>query len=464
MVVHEPCSVSISVMGSVSMITILVVDDEEPLRRLLKKELTRKGYAVEVASDGAEALRLLQDTVFDVILLDVVMPGVDGISLMKKLREDNTASPIIVLTGKATVETAVEAMKNGAYDYLTKPYKLDELTIVIDRAAEYGRLSVKSKLLEQELVRQEAPFEFIGRSRQIQEMLALVQKVAPTDSPVFIQGESGTGKELVANAVWHYSRRSQSPLIALNCAALSENLIESEIFGHEKGAFTSAYQMKHGLVEVADKGTLFLDEIGEMPVGLQAKLLRFLDSGEFRRVGGNKALHVDARVIAATNKDLVAGIKAGTFREDLYYRLNVINITIPPLRERRTDIEDLARHFLKKYAKKLAKNVKDFTDEARELLSAYRWPGNVRELENVIERAVIVSDSAIVGAQDLSISSFAAVAEMNINPSLEEMEKNYILRVLKEAGGNQSRASQLLGIDRKTLYLKLKKYGINGAG
>jgi two-component system response regulator AtoC len=443
------------------MINILVVDDEEPFRRLLKKELTRKGYAVEVAADGSEALRLLNDRSFNVILLDVVMPGVDGISLMKKLKEDSGAPSVIVLTGKATVETAVEAMKNGAYDYLTKPYKLDELAVVIDRAYEFSRLSVKSRLLEQELVRQEVPFAFIGKSRQIQEILSLIEKVAPTDSPVFIQGESGTGKELVANTVWHFSLRKDAPFIALNCATLSENLIESEIFGHEKGAFTSAYQTKHGLVEVADKGTLFLDEIAEMPIGLQAKLLRFLDSGEFRRVGGNKTLSVDVRVIAATNKDLATLIKAGSFREDLYYRLNVINITIPPLRERKADIAELARHFLATYAKKLSKPIADFTSEALELLSAYRWPGNVRELENVVERAVIVCESGTIGAEDLSIPSYAAVADMNVNPSLEEMEKNYILRVLNETGGNQSKASQLLGIDRKTLYLKLKKYGIS---
>jgi DNA-binding NtrC family response regulator len=443
------------------MINVLVVDDEEPFRRLLKKELARKGYAVEVAPDGSEALRLLQEKSFNVILLDVVMPGIDGISLMKKLKEDSGTPAIIVLTGKATVETAVEAMKNGAYDYLTKPYKLDELVIVIDRAYEYSRLSIKSKLLEQELVRKESPFEFIGRSRQLRDILALIQKVAPTDSPVFIQGESGTGKELVANTVWHFSTRKDAPFIALNCASLSENLIESEIFGHEKGAFTSAYQMKHGLVEVADKGTLFLDEIGEMPIGLQAKLLRFLDSGEFRRVGGNKTLSVNVRMIAATNKDLTGMIKTGKFREDLYYRLNVINLTIPPLRERKEDIAELSRHFLKKYAKKLSKAITDFSPEALELLAGYHWPGNVRELENVVERAVILCESDRVGANDLSIPSSAAVAELGTNPSLEEVEKAYILRVLKEAGNNQSKASQLLGIDRKTLYLKLKKYGIS---
>ena len=443
------------------MTNILVVDDEEPFRRLLKNELTRKGYGVEVAADGGAALELLRDKAFDAVLLDVVMPGVDGISLMKKLREDGSAPPIIVLTGKATVETAVEAMKNGAYDYLTKPYKLDELAIVVDRACEYGRLSVKSRLLEQELVRKESPFELIGASRQLQDIISLIRKVAPADSPVLIQGESGTGKELVANTLWHFSGRNQAPFIALNCASLSENLIESEIFGHEKGAFTSAYQLKHGLVEVADQGTLFLDEIGEMPVSLQAKLLRFLDSGEFRRVGGNRTLRVDVRLIAATNKDLPSLITRGAFREDLYYRLNVIAITIPPLRERREDIAALARHFLAKYAKKLSKSITDITPEALEQLSGYRWPGNVRELENVVERAVILCESPLLGAEDLSLPTAAVVPELGTNPSLEEMEKTYILRVLKEANNNQSRASQLLGIDRKTLYLKLKKYGIN---
>jgi two-component system, NtrC family, response regulator AtoC len=443
------------------MVSILVVDDEEPFRRLLKNELARKGYAVSVAADGSDALRLMRENPFDAILLDVVMPGVDGLSLMKKLKEDPSSPPIIVLTGKATVETAVEAMKNGAYDYLTKPYKLDELVIVVDRACEYGRLSVKNKLLEQELVRKESPFEFVGTSRQLTDILALIRKVAPTDSPVFIQGESGTGKELVANTVWHYSKRKDTPFIALNCASLSESLIESEIFGHEKGAFTNAYQLKHGLVEVADTGTLFLDEIGEMPIGLQAKLLRFLDSGEFRRVGGNKALTVDVRLIAATNKDLTAMIKKGTFREDLYYRLNVINITIPPLRERKEDIAALARHFLKQYAKKMGKSITDLKPDALDLLAGYHWPGNVRELENVVERSVILCETSQLGAEDLSVPTPAVISELGTNPSLEEMEKNYILRVLKESNNNQSRASQLLGIDRKTLYLKLKKYGIS---
>ncbi len=442
-------------------IRVLVVDDEEPLRRLLKKELGRKGFTVEAAPDGKAALEVLKESTFDVLLLDIMMPGIDGISLMKKLQSDPAAPAIIVLTGRATVETAVEAMKHGAYDYLTKPYKLDELTIIINRAYEYGRLSIKSRLLQQELVRKEKPAEFISASKPMNDILSLVKKIAPTDSPVFIQGESGTGKELVANTIWHHSKRSNFPLIALNCAALSENLIESEIFGHEKGAFTNAYQTKHGIVEVADKGTLFLDEIGEMPLGPQAKLLRFLDSGEFRRVGSNKTLKVDVRLIAATNKQLIELVKKGGFREDLYYRLNVINITVPPLRERPVDIPGLAAHFLRKYGRKMSKQIERFTSGAMEKLINYSWPGNVRELENVVERAVILCDAEQIGAQDLSITPMPRTKESGSNPSLEEMEKDYILRVLKDAGDNQSKASQILGIDRKTLYLKLKKYGIS---
>ncbi len=442
-------------------IRVLVVDDEEPFRRLLKKELTRKGFIVETAADGQTALDLLREQVFSVILLDIVMPGIDGISLMNRLRNDPASPVIVVLTGKATVETAVEAMKNGAYDYLSKPYKLDELVIIVNRAYEYGRLSVKNRLLQQELVRKESPVEFVCAGDKMKAVLSLIRKTAPTDSPVLIQGDSGTGKELVADTIWHFSRRNAFPLIALNCASLSENLIESELFGHEKGSFTSAYQAKNGIVEVADKGTLFLDEIGEMPLGLQAKLLRFLDSGEFRRVGSNRNLAVDVRVIAATNKDLVERVREGAFREDLYYRLNVINISIPPLRERKDDIAVLALHFIRKYAAKLSKPIEGCAPAALEMLAAYDWPGNVRELENVIERAVILCDADKIGPQDLAIPATTSLAPRGEQPSLDEMEKDYILRVLREAKGNQSRASQILGIDRKTLYLKLKRYGIS---
>jgi DNA-binding NtrC family response regulator len=443
------------------MIRILAIDDEEPMRRLLMKELPRKGFSVEAAPDGDTAFDLIKSNTYDVVLLDIVMPGIDGISLMKKLRQDPAAPVIIVLTGRATVETAVEAMKHGAYDYLTKPYKLDELVIIINRAFEFGQLTKKNELLQQELVRQETSSDIIAISPRFRDILSMIRKIAPTDSTVLIHGESGTGKELIANTVWQHSKRSDLPLIALNCAAFSENLIETELFGHEKGAFTNAYQTKHGLVEVADKGTLFLDEIAEMPLGLQANLLRFLDSGEFRRVGGNKILSVNTRVIAATNKNLPDLIAAGRFREDLYYRLNVINITIPPLRERKEDIPELSGFFLKKYSHKLAKSISGFAPGVLDLFAAYDWPGNVRELENIIERAVILCDSEKIGKEDISLPAVHTEKNHRANPSLEDMEKEHILRVLHEADNNQSKASQMLGIDRKTLYLKLKKYGIS---
>ncbi|MFN3395954.1 MAG: sigma-54-dependent transcriptional regulator [Thermodesulfovibrionales bacterium] len=442
------------------MIKVLVVDDEEPFRRLLKKELTRKGFSVEVAHDGDSALSLVTHDLFDVVLLDIVMPGTDGITVMKNMMRDPSAPAIIVLTGRATVETAVDAMKNGAYDYLTKPYKLDELMIIINRAYEYRRLKMKNQQLQQELIRKESPQDFVYKSRQMEEVFNMVRKIAPTDSTVFIYGESGTGKELIANLIWRYSRRNENPFIALNCATLSENLIESELFGHEKGAFTNAFQTKYGIVEVADKGTLFLDEIGEMPLSLQAKLLRFLDSGEFRRVGGNKTLKADVRVITATNRDLSELVKKTEFRQDLYYRLNVINIKIPPLRDRKEDIPELANFFLKKYTHKLSKEVKAIDSEAMSILINYDWPGNVRELENVIERAVILSETELIMSEDISsVSPTSAKTEGSFN-SLDEVEKSHILKVLKETGWNQSRASQILGIDRKTLYLKLKKYDI----
>jgi DNA-binding NtrC family response regulator len=445
-------------------INVLIVDDEEPARRLLKKELKRKGFSTDTAEDGGKALEKLRESSFDLVLLDIVMPGMDGIALMKKLKNDPAAPAIVVLTGRATVDTAVEAMKNGAYDYLTKPYKLEELGIIINRAYEQRKLRLENQLLQQELRRRESSDDLVGESPAYIDILKLIEKIAPTDSTVLILGESGTGKELVANYIWRKSRRKARSLVALNCATFSENLIESELFGHEKGAFTSAYKVKHGLVEGAHEGTLFLDEIAEIPMALQAKLLRFLDSGEFRRVGGNKTLKADVRVIAATNKDLEETVRQGRFREDLYYRLNVINISIPPLRERRQDIEPLAEYFLRKYEGKVQKKLKGFSPGAKEALLRYDWPGNVRELENVIERASILSDADTISREDLSIPSYPAHPEAGTEqalPPLQEVEKEYILKLLEQTKGNQTKASRLLGIDRKTLYLKMKKYGIS---
>ncbi len=448
------------------MIKVLVVDDEESLRKVLKKELSRKGFYVEVAQDGEEGLRFLRNDTFDVVLLDIVMPGMTGIEFMKEVKKDPLAPSIIVLTGKATVENAVLAMKSGAFDYITKPYKLEELEVLIKKAFEYRSLKIKSELLEKELVKKELP-ELVFSSEEMKKIIDLVKKIAPTDSPVLIQGESGTGKEVIAKTIWYHSKRKGLPFFGLNCATFSENLIESELFGHERGAFTSAYQTKLGIVEVANKGTLFLDEIGEMPVSLQAKLLRFLDSGEFRRVGGTRNFKSDVRIIAATNRDLSELVRKGEFRQDLFYRLNVINICLPPLRNRRDDIPTLAEYFLRKFSNKLSKSLKGFTQDAMEALLIYDWPGNVRELENVIERAVILSEGEEITRDLLSLPAtdnrhkVQTPGETSENVyDLNEMERLHILRVLQQARGNRTVASKLLGIDRKTLYLKLKKYGI----
>ncbi len=441
--------------------SILIVDDEEPVRRLLKKELRRKGFSTDTAENGDSALLKLVDSSFDVILLDMVMPGMDGISFLKKLRNDPVSPAIVVLTGKATIDTAVEAIKNGAFDYLTKPYKLEELSLIINRACEQKKLRLENQLLQRELARKETLDDFVGVSRQFELVLDLIEKIAPTDSTALVEGESGTGKELAANYIWRKSRRNQRPFIPLNCATFSENLMESELFGHEKGAFTHAFRVKHGLVETAHEGTLFLDEIGETPLALQAKLLRFLDSGEFRRVGGNKHLKADVRVIAATNKNLNDTVMDGQFRKDLYYRLNVINIPIPPLRERKDDINPLVDYFIQKNTRKISKPVASMDSGALEALHEYDWPGNIRELENVIERAVILCESHTIMKEDLSIPRGPVPGQGQEYPSLGEIEKDYILKVLRETGGNQTKASKLLGVDRKTLYLKLKRYGLS---
>lgn len=444
------------------MIKVLVIDDEETIRKILKKELSRKGFYTETASDGEEGIELLRTDSFDVVLLDIVMPGMDGLEVLKKMSGEPSSPVFIVLTGKATVENAVLAMKHGAFDYVTKPYKLDELSLLIEKAYEYRSLRIKSEAFKQELVKRETT-ELVFRSKQMEDIYNLIKKIAPTDSPVLIEGETGTGKEVIARAIWHYSKRSNAPFLALNCAALTESLMEAELFGYEKGAFTNAYRTKYGIVEVADKGTLFLDEIGEMPLSLQAKLLRFLDSGEFRRVGSNKASHADVRIIAATNRDLMDLISKGQFRHDLYYRLNVINIKLPPLRERKEDIPLLAEHFIKKYRTKFSKPIEGFSPEAIELLMSYEWPGNVRELENIIERAVILCDKERIEREDIAIkipNQLSSLPNQELL-NLEELERAHILKILQETGWNQSKASQLLGIDRKTLYLKLKKYNIS---
>jgi DNA-binding NtrC family response regulator len=379
---------------------------------------------------------------------------------LRKLKNDPASPAIIVITGKATVDTAVGAMKNGALDYLTKPYKLDELSMIINRAYDQRKLSIENQILQKELARRETPDDFVGSSPQFLEMLGLIEKIAPTDSTVLVTGESGTGKELVAHYIWKKSKRRDRAFIALNCSTLSDTLMESELFGHEKGAFTDACSIKNGLVEAADGGTLFLDEIGEMPAALQTKLLRFLDSGEFRRVGANKNLKADVRIITATNRDLNQSITKGIFRKDLYFRLNVINIPVPPLRERKEDIKPLAEYFIDKYGRKISRDIRAMDRGAEAVLLDYDWPGNVRELENVIERAVILCETDVITKEYLSVTGKASSDIYHELPQLKEVDKDYILKVLEKTGGNQTKASRLLGVDRKTLYLKLKKYGI----
>lgn len=442
-------------------IRILIVDDEEPFRRLLKKELERKGFTTDTAADGSQAIEKLIHSTFDIILLDIDMPGMDGLTLLKKLQKDPSTPAIIVLTGKGTVQLAVEAMKNGAMDFITKPYKLEELSVVIRRVYQQRRLALENLLLQNQLTRRELPDDFVGKSESFKAIIKLIEKIAPTDSTVLITGESGTGKELVAKYIWKKSRRRKRAFIAINCSTLSENLMESELFGHEKGAFTNALSVKNGLVETADQGTLFLDEIGEMPLNLQVKLLRFLDSGEFRRVGGNRTLRADVRIIAATNRDLNNAISENRFREDLFYRLNVITVNIPPLRERRDDILPLADYFVKKYEKIFSKQIRAIDNEVEKILLNYTWPGNVRELENVIERAVILCDSDVISRDDIAVRCNEESLTESYSPKLKDMEKEHIIRILTQTGGNQTKASKLLGVDRKTLYHKLKKYGIS---
>lgn len=438
------------------MIRILVVDDEEPFRRLLKKELTRKGFSVDVASDAETSLGLLRDGVYDLILLDIVMPGTDGISLMKKLKQDPASPAIIVLTGKATVETAVEAMKHGAYDYLTKPYKLDELVIIINRAYEYGRLMMKNQLLQQELIRQESPFEFIAQSDRLKSILALIKKIAPTDSTVLVQGESGTGKELIARAIHFNSVRKDKPFIAVNCAALNENLLESELFGYMRGAFTGASMDRKGLFEAADTGTIFLDEVETMSTNLQVKLLRVLQDMTFFRVGSTAPTTVDVRVIAATNRDLTEAIREKHFREDLYYRLNVIRIDLPSLRDRAEDIPLLARYFMAKYGKKLDKPIRRISDEAMNGLINHAWPGNIRELENAVERAVVVAETDEIRKEDLPVGMAHRNDEDGHDWTLERAAREHIRKVLSLAGGSKKKAAKLLGVDPTTIWRKLQ--------
>ena len=450
--------------------TILVVDDDNAHRTMLKTLISGWGYKVEEADDGATAIGKVEKRAFDLILMDVRMMNVSGLEAQDRIRSINPAIPVIIMTAYSSVDTAVKALKQGAHDYLTKPLDFDKLKVMLARTVEHSQLKEENRQLKEQLGEKFDRQNIIGGSQAMVQLLETVAQVAPTEATVLISGDSGTGKELVAGAIHFNSNRRQGPFVKLNCAAITETLLESELFGHEKGAFTGAERRKEGRIHQADGGSLFLDEVSEMPLTMQVKLLRVLQERELTRVGGEEVIRIDIRLIAATNKNLPDLIAEERFREDLYYRLNVVGLQIPSLMQRREDIPLLANHFLERFANQNRKAVKGFTPHAMDLLIRYRWPGNVRELMNAVERAVVLTRSDVLGVQDFPLISDntndrsgpgpgGMAPESDENMPLAQVERAAILRTLEATGGNKSAAARRLGITRKTLHKKLKTYG-----
>ena len=450
--------------------TILVIEDKDSMLAMLKQTLEAEGYQVIPAHDGAEGIKKLSDERIGLVLTDLKLPKKDGFEVLKAVKQESPLLPVIVMTAFGTIETAVRAVKEGAYDFLTKPFDTEHLLVLIKRALDNSRVAAENILLKAEFADRLGFPKIIGKSRQLQEITASIQKVAPTNATVLLHGESGTGKELFARAIHYLSNRKNGPFIAINSAAIPRELLESELFGYERGAFTGAEARKLGKLELADKGTVFLDEIGDMDLTLQAKILRVIQEQVIERVGGNRPIKIDVRIVAATNKDIEKAVQAKLFREDLFYRLNVFPITIPPLRERREDIPLLAQHFLNKYAAEVRKGALALSDEAMEILMKSPWKGNVRELENVIERAVIYAEGGAVRVQDLGIkesSVIEALAEhVPMDGPLQAVaeaaqriaESRRIRQVLKQTGGNKTRAAEVLQVSYKTLLTKIKDY------
>jgi two-component system, NtrC family, nitrogen regulation response regulator GlnG len=469
---------------------VLIADDEDSLRWVLEKGLRQAGYDVVAVKDGDSAVRAFEAEPFDLVFLDVRMPGLDGLSALARLRQIRGDACVIVMTAHGTMDTAIQAMQRGAYDYLAKPFDLDEVLLLAERAMAARRLTQEVTRLRSGL---QEVWEFgaiIGRHPRMQDVYKTIGRVAGSDVTVLLRGESGTGKELVARAIHHYSRRAGRPFVAVSCAAIPTTLLESEMFGHERGAFTDAKERRLGKLELAHGGTLYLDEIGDMPVDLQTKLLRALQERTIERLGGQDSIRVDVRVLAATNRDLEALMKDGRFREDLYYRLNVVTMSLPSLRERRRDIPLLVEHFLAKYAAELGE--RGVAPEALDRLVGYDWPGNARELENVIQRAMVMATSGVILPEHLPIGPVSAAAAVAADSPLEEIverkliecmrglreqasanlydlmiglvEKPLLRAVLRETGGNQVRAAQILGINRNTLRKKLVEHGIDPVG
>jgi len=442
-------------------IEVLIVDDEAIVREALADWLKDIGYQVFTAENGHKALEVIEKEKPGIMIADLVMPGMDGIELMKRAKAQQPNIEVIIITAYASIPTAITAMKEGAYDYIEKPFCPERAELLVKKLAEHRELVEENISLRQKLEDRYRFENIIAKSSKMQRVIEVIKVVAKSNATVLITGESGTGKELVARAIHSQSHRRSKPFVAVSCAALPESLLESELFGHEKGSFTGAYSQKKGKFEFANGGTLFLDEIGEMSANIQVHLLRVLEEKEFTRVGGNEPIKVDVRVISATNKDLRKAIEKQEFREDLYYRLNVVNIELPPLRERKEDIPLLAEHFLHKFAMENRKEVTELSPEAIESLLAYDWPGNVRELENAIERAIILSKDSPITTADLPQENLSLVGAASIGKNLKEVEKSHILNVLRETGENYSEAARILGVSRMTLYNKAKEYGFD---
>lgn len=439
--------------------SVLVVDDEKIVRESLTKWFREDGYQVGCAEDAAAALKQMQAKKWDVILLDIKMPGVDGMELQQRIKEIDAGSTIIFITAHASVDTAVQALKNGAFDYVTKPVDPDYLSHIVSNAVKQRSLANENLKLREQITEISKADEIIGDSSQMKKVFDLIKTVASTDTTVMIRGESGTGKELIARAIHSSSSRRYFPIVPVNCGAMAEGLLESELFGHERGAFTGAQYRRKGKIELADGGTLFLDEVGNIDMKTQMDLLRVIETKQFSRLGGNDIIKVDFRIISATNKDLEKAVADGTFREDLYYRLNVFSVFLPPLRERKGDIPILANYFVRKYARIMGKQIHTIAPEAMDALVRYDWPGNIRELENAIERAMVVGKEPAMKPEDLPFQLLEK-RSMPASGSLAAMEKEHIVAILEQNHWNISRSAEILQIDRVTLYNKIEKYGL----
>lgn len=444
--------------------TILVVDDESSQRELLEMVLAEEGYSVETASNGEEAVKKVSDRFYNLVVMDLKMPGMGGLEALKEIKQLSPTVQVLIITAYASVDSAVDAMRSGAMNYLTKPVDLEELKIQVEKTMEVSDLVTENAALRAQVDGSFKATEIIGESFRLTEIFETLKMVAPTDATVLILGESGTGKELIADAIHLNSPRAKGPLVKVNCAALPETLLESELFGHEKGSFTGAISRREGRFKLADRGSLFLDEIAEMSLLLQAKLLRVIQTKTFERVGGTESLEVDVRLIVATNRDLELEVQEGRFREDLYYRLNVIPVTLPALRERREDIPLLADYFLTNISERNRKNVRGFSPKAVDMLMRSRWKGNIRELENVVERALIMTRGEYIQPEDLPahIQDQENMESIGVTPGrpLSEVEREAIIQTLEMTGQNRTEAAKLLGISRRTLQYKLKEYGI----